>query len=186
MLLGFISSLYRPIAETLDRSRLFLRNSEKLQRNDILTMTSKSLDKDSFKQTWRVYAIRVPSKLTQRTLRVLNEHVLRVPKVQLIRKVSENDSIRHLLLRYFAYPPDSTPFSPRGNMCFDKKLIGDRSEIFKLVKTPKVSVKLDEHVSSFLNQLSETDLVEDDVNLVYEHWPIDAVLRTVLPEGTTM
>jgi hypothetical protein len=143
-----------------------------------------SLDRSVFAQQWRVFALRVPPKLTQGTVKALKDHVLRVPRVAAVSKAGGVESDRFVLLRYFAAPPPDVPFSPRGNM--EMSLIGDSAAVVEKLRVEKFSGKVSEEVERLVREVSEASLVDTVVELGYEHWSIESVLGRLLPAGTTM
>jgi hypothetical protein len=128
--------------------------------------------------------VQVPPKLTQGTVAALKDHVLRVPRVAAVAKSAGSDSDRLVLLRYFAAPPPDIPCSPRGNM--EMSLTGNSAEVVRKVKSAKFGPKVASGVEDLLRGLHEVDILESVVDLSYDHWPVDAVLRRILPDGATM
>lgn len=143
-----------------------------------------SLDPSAFSQQWRVYALQVPPKLTQRTVAALKDHVLRVPRVAAVAKSDGPQSDRVVLLRYFAVEPPDIPFSPRGNMVLS--LTGKSSEVVEKMKNKKLGSKVGADVEMLLQRLTEDSLLQSVVDLTYDHWPAEAILGRILPTGTIM
>jgi hypothetical protein len=181
----FVSSCSFPITQLL-RKRLSIssRAARMLRGGTATNIAVCDLDRSVFAQRWLVFALPVPPKLCQGTIRALKDHVLRVPRVTAVLKSSENDLKRVVLLRYFAEAPPDIPFSPRGNM--DLKVVGDVNSVSARLRSVNPGPKISDDIAKFLHAIHESDIVKSEVDLCYEHWPIEAVLKFLMPDGTTV
>jgi hypothetical protein len=143
-----------------------------------------TLDRTTYAQSWRVFALRVPPKLCQGVLLALKDHVLRVPRVAAIAKPSDNDAMRIVLLRYFSKRPQALTVAPLGNI--DPDLIGDVEAVATRVSSAALSDTIGDDVSALVRAVDSKALVESCVDISYDHWTAEAVLNNLLPKGVTV
>lgn len=143
-------------------------------------------------ERWTLFALRVPSHLCNDTKKALKSHMLAMPRLRNVLRQTVHNPAKNvapltiLLLRYFAHKANSRYSNPpRGNT--EESMIGkDKEEMAHLLRAANASAKVGEEVVSFVRQIARTDLELHDVQIDYEHWGIDAVLRSLLPQNVVV
>ncbi|KAI0566025.1 tRNA (guanine(37)-N(1))-methyltransferase [Gracilaria domingensis] len=151
-----------------------------------------SVDKALFSKKYNVYALRVPAKLCHGTRKAIKEHALSIPRVLSVLKPKNDEHhtavapIMLLLLKYLSqHPSTNLVNSPRGNI--DASLIGSaKEEVAKNLRELEVPASMPSPVQSFLKHITSDDICTDEVHIDYSHWPIEAVLKELTPEGITI
>lgn len=145
-------------------------------------------DPASFDLSLSVYALKVPPNLCNSLRRELKPHILQVPRVPSVQKSHDTTSVHiFLLLKYLASavpPQDDELFSnaPLGNM--DDKFAADTSITAKQVAEYLRETK--KYNNNDTASISDDMLTIRDVNLSYNQWSSDAVLRRLLPKTITV
>eukprot|EP00177_Eucheuma_denticulatum_P006251 GFKZ01011396.1.p1 GENE.GFKZ01011396.1~~GFKZ01011396.1.p1 ORF type:complete len:494 (+),score=75.88 GFKZ01011396.1:32-1513(+) len=159
----------------------------------IMSNTKTALDRASFKEEWTLFALKVPSKLCQGTRKALNNHILSMPRLRSVLHAQEPDTPKKdapprmlLLLKYFAENVQSNHrHPPRGNA--QENMIGcGTKEMAQLLRKVEMGCKVQEPVKRFVTEIQPNDVVRKKINVAYEHWSLDEVLRSVIPEGVTV
>lgn len=142
------------------------------------------VDPAVFEQRWRVFALNVPPKLVQGTVRALKDHVLRVPRVAAVAKPTSAQSARVVLLRYFAVTPTDAPLCPKGNM--KTNFAGNAEALVSELHRANLGAKVSDDVEELVRNVTKESLTESVVEVGYEHWSSESVLGHVLPPGTVI
>lgn len=150
------------------------------------------IDKGVFSETWKVFALRLPAKLCNDTRKVIKDHVLCIPRVKSVFK-SENGNegdklapVIHVLLKYFVAKPTSRYVNlPIGN-CVEDCVAGSSSQVVEKLRHLALPMEKSSPAEEFLRNLSDKEVVIEDVRIDYSHWSIESVLRAFLPDGITI
>lgn len=142
------------------------------------------IDRQVFRQEWKVYALPVPPKFTQDIVTALKGHVLRVPRIQTVEKSPTGASDRLVLLRYFSTLPPEMPSGLRGNMELESS--GNAASVAEKLSSADIVGKVGTEVVDLLKGVTGASLLERDLSIGYDHWSMEAVLSRLLPNGTTM
>lgn len=151
------------------------------------------LDKQSFSEQWNVFAVKVPAKLCNDTRKVLKNHVLSIPRVlSVVQPTAEEIPDKTLLpvvvvlLKYLTNEPSSRYRAPpRGNT--DQSIAGSDAELVASnLRVTEIPAKTPADVAAFVKGTKGSDIVTRDVDIAYEHWTLDDVLRNLLPEDVTV
>lgn len=150
------------------------------------------LDRDSFSERWKVYALRVPAKLCNGARKAIKENVLQIPRVLSVVKPTEQESevsphpIMLILLKYFAEEATSKyPTAPRGNL-EDIFVQAKAHDVAKKLQCVSLAKKTETQVENFIRGVEAKDISIRDVKVEYLHWSIDAVLRALVPANVTI
>lgn len=144
------------------------------------------VDRAQFEEQWRVFALRVPPTLCNSVRAALKPHCLRAPRVQSVVKQPLGMLI---LLRYLAAVPvdarAGAEASPRGNL--DGGLVdAGREGVSSVISNAEIPGKCAENVVQFVRGVKEECMEESVVHVTYDQWPVDAVLRALIPAEVTI
>lgn len=140
-------------------------------------------DKDSFSQTLQCFALRVPPKLCNNARNAIKEHTLVLPRVlSVVKPIDANDQPNMLiLLKYLAKKPICAyPHAPRGN-CDEDFIDAEVKNVAARIKGCKLPPKTSAQVADYIRELPESSITTRKLDLNYSHWPLDSVLRSLLP-----
>lgn len=143
--------------------------------------------KASFSETLHVHALSVPARLCNDARKALRPHVLTFPRLcSVVRADPADPGLVVLLLRYLAERPQSEfREPPRGNA--DEELVGcDGDRVAGRLRETELGTRTGEQVVEFLKRLKGESVVRRAVEVGYDQWGMDDVLRNVLPEGVTV
>lgn len=150
------------------------------------------LDKPSFTEHWTLFALKIPSQLCNDTRKVLKPHILVLPRLRNVLRQTEEECAKGvapltiLLLKYFARKASSRYSNPpRGNT--EEGTVGkSKAEMARMLRTTDVTTKVSAEAVSFVERIAETDLELRNVQIDYSHWGIDAILKSLLPDGVVV
>lgn len=142
-------------------------------------------DRDSFRATLNVFALKVPPKLCNDVRSALKAHTLYIPRVSSVVKTQSTTPTQNsmlLLLKYLSAHPESKRSNcPLGNM--DSSLVNaDPEQLAEKLRQTQLSRRVAEDARSFIFDLDVAYITTRAVHLTYEHWNLDAVLRSLLPD----
>lgn len=139
------------------------------------------VDRGKFATTWRVYALRVPSRFCDTVRKLLKPHLLSLPRVQaVVKRSTPDDDALFLLLRYLAEHAQTGTAAVRGNLLDTH--VGLPSDVADLLAACYSSCDASQStIRSFISAISETAITVSPVLVTYANCTIEHVLRELIP-----
>lgn len=140
--------------------------------------THVKLDRDAFSSTLKVFALHTPPKVCQTARKFFKDHLLTIPKIQVVAKISKPGSKSLLLLtRYVAEHISSNTNGIRGNL--DRTCINFPAGVAEKFTMYKASCP--DALKPFVSSITESSLTTWSISLTYAQCSIEHVLKTLLP-----